>query len=56
MMITEPWWDSSHEWNAVRDGHIRFRKDRPASRSGGVAFYVRPQLEYIELYLEVNEE
>ncbi|GAB0204056.1 hypothetical protein GRJ2_002871200 [Grus japonensis] len=28
--ITETWWDSSHDWNAVMDGYILFRKDRPA--------------------------
>ncbi|GAB0208110.1 PDZ domain-containing protein 2 [Grus japonensis] len=28
--ITETWWDSSHDWTAVMDGYVLFRKDRPA--------------------------
>jgi len=47
--ITETWWDSSHDWNAVTDGYRLFRKDRPTRRGGGVALYVREQLECIEL-------
>jgi len=27
--ITEKWWDSSHDWNAVMDGYVLFRQDRP---------------------------
>uniref|UniRef100_A0A8B9I413 Uncharacterized protein n=1 Tax=Anser brachyrhynchus TaxID=132585 RepID=A0A8B9I413_9AVES len=27
---TETWWDSSHDWNAVMDGSVLLRKDRPA--------------------------
>ena len=33
-----------------------FRKDRPTRRGGGVALYVREQLECIELGLGANEE
>ncbi|GAB0185698.1 hypothetical protein GRJ2_001035100 [Grus japonensis] len=54
--ITETGWDSSHDWSAVMDGYILFRKDRPAQQSGGVALYVREQLERIKLCLEVDEE
>ncbi|GAB0209149.1 rapamycin-insensitive companion of mTOR-like [Grus japonensis] len=54
--ITETWWDSSHDWNAVMDGYVLFRKDRPARRGGGVALYVREQLECIDLRLGVDEE
>jgi len=54
--ITETWWDSSHDWHAVMDGYRLFRKDRPTRRGGGVALYVREQLECIELGLEANEE
>ncbi|GAB0206453.1 hypothetical protein GRJ2_003110900 [Grus japonensis] len=54
--ITETWWDRSHDWNAVMDGYVLFRKDRPARRGGGVALYVREQLECIELRLGVDEE
>ncbi|GAB0208991.1 hypothetical protein GRJ2_003364800 [Grus japonensis] len=53
--ITETWWDSSNDWNAVMDGYILFRKDRPARQGGGVVLYVREQLECIELRLGVDE-
>jgi len=54
--ITEMWWDSSHDWNAVMDGYRLFRKDRPTRRGGGVALYVREQLECIELCPGADEE
>ncbi|GAB0193231.1 mitochondrial enolase superfamily member 1 [Grus japonensis] len=54
--ITETRWDSLHDWNAVMDGYVLFRKDRPATRGGGVAPYVREQLECIKFYLGVDEE
>jgi len=54
--ITETRWDISHDCNAVIDGYALFRKDRPARRGGGVALYVREQLEYIDLCLGVDEE
>ncbi|XP_048786380.1 uncharacterized protein LOC125686444 [Lagopus muta] len=49
--ITETWWDSSRDWNVVMEGYALFRKDWPARRGGGVALYVREQLECIELHL-----
>jgi len=54
--VTGAWWDSSNNWNVVIDGYVIFRKDRPARRGGGVALYVREQLECIELCLGVDEE
>ena len=54
--ITETWWDNSHDWNAVMDGYVLFRKDRPARRGGGIALYVREHLECIELSLGADEE
>jgi len=54
--ITETWWENSHDWHAVIDGYRPFRKDRPTRRGGGVALYVREQLEYIELGLGADEE
>ena len=54
--ITETGWDSSCDWSAVIDGYISFRKEKPARRGGGVALYMRKQLECIELCLGVNEE
>jgi len=56
VVITEMWWDSSHDWHAVMDGYRLFRKDRPTTRGGGVALYVREQLECIELCLGADEE
>jgi len=40
----------------IIDGYRLFRKDRPTRRGGGVALYVREQLECIELCLGANEE
>jgi len=54
--ITETQWDSLHDWNAVIDGYILFRKDRPARQDGGVALCVREQLECVELCPGVDEE
>jgi len=54
--ITETWWDRSHDWNAVMDGYRLFRKDGPTRRGGGVALYMREQLECIELCLGADEE
>lgn len=45
----ETWWDITHEWNALTDGYVHFRKARPTRLSSGVAFHVREQLECIEL-------
>jgi len=52
--ITVAWWDNSHDWNAVIDGYLLFRKDRPARRGGGVALCVREQLQHIKLCLGVD--
>jgi len=54
--ITEMWWDKSHDWHAVMDGYRLFRKDRPTRRGGGVALYVKEQLECIERGLGADEE
>jgi len=54
--ITETWWDSLHDWDAVMDGYMLFRKERPTIQGGGVAVYVREQLECIELCLGAEEE
>ena len=52
--ITETW-DNRHDWHAVMDGYRLFRKDRPTRRGGGIALYVREQLECIELCLADEE-
>jgi len=49
--IIETWLGSSRDWNAVMDGYTLFRKDRTTRRVGGVALYVREQLERTELCL-----
>jgi len=54
--ITETWWDNLHDWHAVMGGYRLFRKDRPTRRGGGVALYVKEQLECIELCLGADEE
>ena len=56
MAITETWRDRSHDWNVVMGGYVLLRKDRPARQGGGVALYVREQLERIEYCPEVDEE
>ena len=53
--ITEMWWDNSHDWHVVMEGYIHFRKDRPTRRGGGVALYVREQLQCVELGLGADE-
>jgi len=32
--ITETWWDESHDWSVVIDGHRLFRRDRWGKRGG----------------------
>lgn len=53
---TEIWWDSSHDWDAIRDGYVLFREDRPGRQGGRVALSVREQLECIKLCLGVDKE
>jgi len=54
--MTETWWDSLHDWNAVMYGYRFFRKDRQTRQGGGAPLYVREQLECIELCLGADEE
>ncbi|XP_068531176.1 uncharacterized protein [Anas acuta] len=53
--ITETWWDSSHDWNAVMEGYVLFRKGRLGKRGGWAALYVREQLECTQLQLGESE-
>mgnify|MGYP001855590770 CR=1 FL=1 len=53
-VITEIWWVSSHDWNAVIDGYVLFSKDSLLRWGGRVALYVRVQC--IEQYLGGNDE
>ena len=54
--VTKTWWDSLHDCSTVVDGCVLFREDRPERRGGGAAFYVREQLERIDLCLGVEAE
>lgn len=36
---TETWWDSLHDWNAVLDDYVLFRKERPTRQGVRVALY-----------------
>ncbi|PKU32130.1 dtw domain-containing protein 2 [Limosa lapponica baueri] len=54
--ITEMWWDGSYDWNVGMEGYRLFRKDRLGRRGGGVALYVKDQLECVELHLGMDED
>jgi len=49
VIVTEIWWDDSHDWSAAMGGYKLFRKDRQGKRSGGVALCVRDCFDCIEL-------
>jgi len=54
--ITETWWDRSYDWSIGMGGYRFFRKDRQGRQGGGVALYVKDQLEGRELCLGLDEE
>jgi len=37
VVITEMWWDYSHNWSAAMDGYKLFKMNRQGGRTGGVA-------------------
>jgi len=39
--ITETWWDSSNDWNAVMDGYVLFRKEAGKARWCSCSLYER---------------
>lgn len=39
--ISEPWWDSSHDWKAAVDGYRDFKKDRPGWRGAGESCFMQ---------------
>ena len=55
VIITEIWWDNSHDWSAVMDGYKLFRGDRQERRGGVVALYFRECFDVVELGTE-NEK
>jgi len=54
--ITETWWDRSYDWSIGMGGYRFFRKDRQGRQGGGVALYVKDQLECMEICLGMDEE
>ncbi|PKU44374.1 mitochondrial fission process protein 1 [Limosa lapponica baueri] len=54
--ITETWWDGSYDCSVGMEGYSLFRKDRLGRRGGGVALYVKDQLECVELHLGTDED
>jgi len=54
--IMEMGWDSSYDWSIGMGEYRLFRKDRQGRRGGGVALYVKDQLECMELRLGMDEE
>lgn len=53
IVITETWKDTSHDWIAVMDGCVLFKKDRLVRQA---SLYVREHLESIEVHLRMNDE
>lgn len=41
-----------HDWKAIMECYVHFKEDKSGREGGGVAFYVREQLKYIQLCLE----
>ncbi|KAK4813526.1 hypothetical protein QYF61_009252 [Mycteria americana] len=56
VVITETRWDKSHDWNGANDGYRLFRRDRRGRRGGGVALYVKKQIDCEELSLKNSHE
>lgn len=54
--VTETWWDSSHDWNAVMKGYMMFRRERAGRHGGRVTLCVIQHLKIIELCPGVNDE
>ncbi|GAB0207075.1 hypothetical protein GRJ2_003173100 [Grus japonensis] len=54
--IMETWWDGSYDWSIRMEVYRLFRNDRQGREGEGIAFYVKDQLEYMELRLGMDEE
>lgn len=50
--VTETFWVSSHDCNAVREGHVLFKR----RQGGGAALYMRANLECIKLCLGLDQK
>ncbi|KAJ7424185.1 hypothetical protein BTVI_07574 [Pitangus sulphuratus] len=55
VVVTETWWDDSHDWSTAMDGYKLFRRDRQGRRGGRVALYVRESLDSVELEVSNNK-
>jgi len=49
VVITETWWDDSHNWSATMDGYELCRKYSQGRRGSGVTLYVRECFDCLEL-------
>ena len=49
VVITEAWWDHSHNWSAAVNGYKLFRKDRQGTRGGDMAVFVGECFDVVEL-------
>ena len=47
--VTGTWWDTSNDGRIAMDGYKLFRKDRQGRRGGGVALYIKENLECIKV-------
>ena len=54
VLITEMWWDGSHDWNVKIDECKPFRKDRQGRREGG-ALDIKDLLESMEMGDELTK-
>lgn len=48
-MITEMWWNDSHDWSAATDGYKLFRRDRWSRRGSRVSLYIMDGFDCIEI-------
>ncbi|KAK4806761.1 hypothetical protein QYF61_005557 [Mycteria americana] len=51
-VVSETWWDESHDWSVAIDGYRLFRRDRQGRRGRGVALYIKKWIECEELSLK----
>jgi len=45
VVITESWWNDSHDWSVAIEVYKLFRRDRRGRRGGGIAIYTRKEIE-----------
>uniref|UniRef100_K7EWV1 Endonuclease/exonuclease/phosphatase domain-containing protein n=1 Tax=Pelodiscus sinensis TaxID=13735 RepID=K7EWV1_PELSI len=47
--ITETWWNTRHDWSTGIEGYVLFRKDRNKGKGGGVALYIKDEVDCKEI-------